>query len=495
MTAWPARATDALERFAQGDREGAVALALAAIAEAGEHRAVFTHLIEAGRRGPLEAAERLMIAVAHATGDAAICADLEALFTANRRTDRLVELAGRQAPPRRVSLCMIVKNEAAMLPRLLRSVEGLADEIVVVDTGSDDETVAIAQSFGARVFHHPWTDDFAAARNESLRHATGDWILVLDADCELDSGCKAALKRFLQRPTTEDGNPVAYLARIADHATGDPARIDAWAQLLAVFPNDPDLRFAGALHEQLVDRRIPPRPITFRPLSDMVVHHYGYTEEAMVRQDKRARNLRILRRELADRPDDPFVRYNMALQLRLEGALDEAVTHARASLELIASRGPADRPAFVGAAHLLLADLLIRQGAYTEAEAACEAGLRDFPGSPDLLGMLGLCRLVAGRPAAAVAPLEAALSHRGPLETGVSQPEYQGWLSELVLALAHWRLGDQDRCDAHLRRMWAIAGDRPEALKRLLRFSAALTGGPEAGVALMAGIGVAVRLA
>ncbi|MFN3428721.1 MAG: glycosyltransferase, partial [Candidatus Sericytochromatia bacterium] len=423
---------------------------------------------------------------------------------ARRRAAERGPRAGLPAPwgavlalpePRRISLCMIVKNEAAMLPRLLGSIEGLVDEIVVVDTGSRDETAEIARAAGARVHHWAWTDDFAAARNESLRHATGEWILMLDSDSEVDIYCRRGLRRFLQRPPIEGDSPVAYLAQIADHLTGQRDRIDARAHLLAVFPNDPDLRFEGALHEQLTDRRLPPRPIAFRPLNDFLVHHYGYAEATMAHQGKRERNLRILRRELAERADDPFVRYNMALQLRLEDALDAAVDHARACLALGAARGPAYRPAYWESAHILLADLLIRRSAHTDAAAACEAGLSAYPRSPDLLGMLGLCRLVMGRPEHAIAPLEAALAQAGAIGTGMSQTQYQGWLSELMLALAHWRLGDQARCDEHLTRMWAIADDRQETLERLLRFSVVLTGGPEAGVALMAGIGVTVRLA
>lgn len=81
-----------------------------------------------------------------------------------------------------LSLCMIVKNETDYLARCLASVQGLVDQIVVVDTGSTDDSVDIARSFGAEIHHFEWIDDFAAARNESLRHATGDWILILDAD-------------------------------------------------------------------------------------------------------------------------------------------------------------------------------------------------------------------------------------------------------------------------------------------------------------------------
>ena len=92
----------------------------------------------------------------------------------------------RKQPPRlaspSVSACMIVKNEADNLDRCLRSLKGAVDDIIVVDTGSTDETVSIAKRHHAQVLTFTWCDDFAAARNESIRHATSDWVLWLDAD-------------------------------------------------------------------------------------------------------------------------------------------------------------------------------------------------------------------------------------------------------------------------------------------------------------------------
>ncbi|MEK6837799.1 MAG: glycosyltransferase family 2 protein, partial [Nanoarchaeota archaeon] len=81
-----------------------------------------------------------------------------------------------------ISLCMIVKDEAAWMEKCISSAKGLAGQIIVVDTGSSDNTVEIAKKLGAKVYHFEWNDDTSAARNESIRHATGDWILVLDAD-------------------------------------------------------------------------------------------------------------------------------------------------------------------------------------------------------------------------------------------------------------------------------------------------------------------------
>ena len=81
-----------------------------------------------------------------------------------------------------LSACVIVKNEERNLPTWLKSMQGIADELVVVDTGSDDRTVAIAEAAGARVYHFPWRNDFAAAKNYAMDHAHGKWLLILDAD-------------------------------------------------------------------------------------------------------------------------------------------------------------------------------------------------------------------------------------------------------------------------------------------------------------------------
>ena len=97
----------------------------------------------------------------------------------------------------RLSLCVIAKDEAAMLPGLLSSVVGVVDEIVLVDTGSSDATAAIARSAGAKVVDHPWRDDFADARNRALAESTGDWVLVLDCDERLAPGAGAVIRKAI----------------------------------------------------------------------------------------------------------------------------------------------------------------------------------------------------------------------------------------------------------------------------------------------------------
>ena len=99
-----------------------------------------------------------------------------------------------------ISACMIVKNEAAFLEGCLSSLSGHVDEIIVVDTGSDDETPAIAQQFGCRVLQYEWRDDFSAARNIALDRATSDWILYIDADERLTCAEGKVLKDSLPGP-------------------------------------------------------------------------------------------------------------------------------------------------------------------------------------------------------------------------------------------------------------------------------------------------------
>src|ERR1700728_350580 len=95
-----------------------------------------------------------------------------------------------------VSLCIIARNEAANLAACLGPLTAIVSEVIVVDTGSTDDTRAIALASGARVFEFPWCDDFAAARNESLRHATGEWVLWMDADDRVDEPNRQRLREL-----------------------------------------------------------------------------------------------------------------------------------------------------------------------------------------------------------------------------------------------------------------------------------------------------------
>ncbi|NSW76819.1 MAG: tetratricopeptide repeat protein [Candidatus Atribacteria bacterium] len=196
-----------------------------------------------------------------------------------------------------VSLCMIVKNEEENLPRALSSVASLVDEIIVVDTGSTDRTREIARSFGARVYDFAWRDDFAAARNESLRHATGEWILVLDADDEVEKEGFQKLRLFLKytdcwglmlpirSPLDELGHNVMtnYLTRI--------------------FRNHPEVRFRRRIHEEVETSLVLLGKKVGR-FDEVSIRHHGYRKGTEVNKKVQERNYRILLQELRENPSD-----------------------------------------------------------------------------------------------------------------------------------------------------------------------------------------------
>jgi glycosyltransferase involved in cell wall biosynthesis len=190
---------------------------------------------------------------------------------------------------------MIVRDEAAHLAACLESIRPVVDEIVVVDTGSVDNSREIARAFGARVFDWAWRDDFAAARNEALGHSRGDWILYIDADERLRPVARATVERLLADPGT-----VGLTLRLHPRVG-----YTAYAEY-RLFRNDPRIRFRGAIHE-----KIPPaleEVAAADGLSigacDLALDHVGYEGD---QRHKHRRNLPLLRRQIEAEPDRVFL--------------------------------------------------------------------------------------------------------------------------------------------------------------------------------------------
>ena len=214
-----------------------------------------------------------------------------------------------------ISLCMIVRDEAATLARALESAQGAVGEIVVVDTGSVDDTVAIAQSYGAKVFHFDWANDFAAARNESLRQATGDWVLVLDADEVLLPPAVELLKNL------DQGQPLGQVAA-ADVLALNLLRLELGAPqtpytlITRLFRRQPEITFNRPYHETVdesiaaLQRQAPRwRVVT---LTDVAIHHTGYDPAVVVQRGKFDRARTTMEGYLADHPDDAYLLNKLA---------------------------------------------------------------------------------------------------------------------------------------------------------------------------------------
>jgi tetratricopeptide (TPR) repeat protein len=222
----------------------------------------------------------------------------------------------------KVSLTMIVRDEQENLPGCLESAAGIFDEIVVVDTGSIDRTREIARAHGARVIDFAWIDDFAAARDAALGHATGDYAFWLDADETIDPGGREDLRALLD--ALEPNSAVAFTARFYGHAVPDPGLYQD-----RLFPCRADIRWTGRIHE-VVWPSIRRAGLSTLP-SGAAVCHAGYADPA-VHARKRARNERILRDWLAQSPDDPFALWHAGRLAAARGRWAEALALYRRSL-------------------------------------------------------------------------------------------------------------------------------------------------------------------
>lgn len=195
-----------------------------------------------------------------------------------------------------LSVCLIVKNEEKNLDRCLRSIYHIADEIIVVDTGSEDKTVRIAKSYGAKVIEHPWKNDFSDARNKSIENATKNWILFLDADEEMPYEDGKNLKLILQQNAQFEAFHLRLVNIISGINTGDSI-------VLRVFKNDPRYRFRGKMHEQIVTCIEEIHSSSVLGATDVKILHYGYDPDLCDINKKQKRNLELLNSYSEDQKD------------------------------------------------------------------------------------------------------------------------------------------------------------------------------------------------
>lgn len=308
-----------------------------------------------------------------------------------------------------ISLCMIVKNEADTLACCLSSVHGVADEIVIVDTGSTDATLSIAGSFGARIIPFPWNGDFAAARNAGLAEARGTWILVLDADEELDPESRSELRVCAEHTEIE-----AFFVRIHNHKGTDRASLTITVNpILRMFKRRPNYRFRGIIHEQIAAEILQVTPAAAMHMSTVIVHHYGYADGVVEKKDKISRNLGLLQEQLRLNPGDAFHHYNMAVEYMRLGDYGHALEHIRVSLTNVEPD-----TSYIHLLHKYEIRCLAARKEFSEALEACERGIVLFPDYPDLHHLKGVLLLQS----AAFAGARAALCRA--LEIGASPPAY-----------------------------------------------------------------------
>jgi tetratricopeptide (TPR) repeat protein len=297
-----------------------------------------------------------------------------------------------------LSLSMIVRDEAERLAACLRSVQGFVDEMVVVDTGSSDDTVAIAEGLGATVHRIDWPGDFAPARNQALQWVSGDWVLVLDADEQLRPEAREPLRQLMEQPEL-------LLVNLLRQELG--AIQSPYSNVSRLFRRHPAIRWSRAYHSLVDDsvaellQREPHWRIA--DCSTPALLHDGYRPELLSAGNKAARLRSAMEAELLARPDDPYACAKLGSLEVAEGQAQRGIELLRRGLqhcpagahperyELLlhlamaeAEREPAAAialyrqalvtplaPRLTLAARLNLAALLLHQGQLEDAEELC----------------------------------------------------------------------------------------------------------------------------
>ena len=226
--------------------------------------------------------------------------------------------AEARSGPTTISACMIVRNEEELLPGCLESIRDWVNEIVIVDTGSTDKTVEIAGAYGARVFHQPWEGDFSKHRNYSLDQATGDWVLIIDADERFVADDVRHVRRAI------DEQAARVIAVNVLNVGGKFEEQVTFLPSVRLFRRELDLRYAGIVHNQL---QIDPAEPVLR--LGATVRHLGYGLSPEKMAAKAERTISLLDAQLADDPDNAFALFNLAQVLLGLGVSGEQERAAR----------------------------------------------------------------------------------------------------------------------------------------------------------------------
>lgn len=227
-----------------------------------------------------------------------------------------------------LSICMIVKNEEKNLRRCLESIvtllEALSAELIIVDTGSTDKTVEIAREFTSQVYYHEWNYHFSDMRNKSIAYAAGEWIMILDADEELENPVK--LVALLQSKSVKDYNTIRVSGKNFLTDGRDKYVVHITERL---FRNTGQFRYEGSIHNQ---------PVYENPVmhADIYIRHYGYNnddQELMEKKFKRTSSL--LLQELEKDPDHIYFRFQLARTYFMHKDYRTALLEIRKSYSLL----------------------------------------------------------------------------------------------------------------------------------------------------------------
>jgi glycosyltransferase involved in cell wall biosynthesis len=268
-----------------------------------------------------------------------------------------------------LSACIIVKNEEKILEQCLDSIKDVVNEIIIVDTGSTDNTVEIAKRYTNRVYFHEWQNDFSEARNYSLQYATGDWILIIDADEKLEKDDIPILRHTLKR---NEYNSI-YFSVLSDIPSGISKNYSQ-----RVFRRGKGY-YDGIIHNQLVCEGDT-------VVTDIRMYHYGYNLNPEQMQKKFKRTESLLKKQLADNPNFGFAWMNLVRIYKCQKLWDDVIKTAEEALNT-------KREFLDGVAYQMItydmAYALFTNEEYDKSEKICMDLLRQYPDNLDANFLIG----------------------------------------------------------------------------------------------------------
>jgi glycosyltransferase involved in cell wall biosynthesis/Flp pilus assembly protein TadD len=264
-----------------------------------------------------------------------------------------------------ISACMIVRNEEKFLAKCLESIRDYVDEIIIVDTGSTDRTVEIAESFGARIYHHPWEDHFSKHRNQSFSYAKNEWILYIDADEEILPGGGEILKK-----TIIDAEDDVDAIAVTLECIFNQGRSMSYNNAVRLFRNHRGFYYKGRVHNYIIGvKRVLCCPVH--------LFHHGYNLDKAGMTRKFERTTKLLKMDIADDPNDPRPHHFLSASYLSEFMSKEAVEEACKSIALCEKTQAFTHNYFWSL--YIAAGASINLGKWEEARGFAEKGIRLFP--------------------------------------------------------------------------------------------------------------------
>jgi len=317
---------------------------------------------------------------------------------------------------------MIVKNEEKYLASCLQSIRDIASQIVIVDTGSTDQTLEIVRQFDAQIHLFKWNNDFSAARNETLDKATSDWILHIDADEVLDADSANQFKELLQDTKADAFNIIVRNF----HPPEDMIQFKDSVQV-RLFRNKKEFRFQNKIHEQILPSILAQNGSIKD--SSLRIDHLGYRENNV---EKALRNLPLIEANARDNPQDPYLLFKLAETYKAVGQTDKAYS----TFQKVLKQNPtAISSEILDTLYLRMAQIELSKDRYPEAIHSARQSLKINPLNDVSLYILGIALIYLGQPGQA----ESFLQKIKTMEANLSiKPED---VNQLILACRNLKKG------------------------------------------------------